>query len=178
MSPDLYFFNLIHAFSGQSRFLDFIGVFFADYLAYFLLLAAVIAFFNLKKKFYFFSLTTLSVLLSRGLITDIIRLIYERQRPFVSLNFTPLISQVPIASFPSGHAVFFFAVAFAMWFFNRAWSYWFLAGAFLMGLARVFVGVHWPSDILAGALVGLLSVLVIKYILPKPMRNENANDAK
>ena len=166
MSFDLYFFNLIHAFSGQSRFLDFIGVFLADYLGYFLMAAAVYLLFKIKEKFYFFSLTALAVLLARGLIVDIIRLIYERQRPFVSLDFAPLISQVPIASFPSGHATFFFAIAFAMWFFNRIWSYWFLAGACLMGLARVFVGVHWPSDILAGALVGFLSVLVIKWILP------------
>ena len=167
MPLDLYFFNLIHAFSGQSRFLDFIGVFFADYLAYFLLPAVVIAFFILKEKFYFFSLTALSVLLARGLIVDVIRLIYERQRPFVSLDFAPLISQAPIASFPSGHATFFFAIAFAMWFFNRTWSYWFLTGAAFMGLARVFVGVHWPSDILAGAIVGFLSVLVIRWILPR-----------
>ena len=46
---------------------------------------------------------------------------------------------------------------------KRGWIY--LAGAALIGLARVAAGVHWPSDILAGAIVGLISFLVVEWAL-------------
>ena len=40
--------------------------------------------------------------------------------------------------------------------------------ALIMGLARIFVGVHWPSDILGGAVIGLISVIIIRKLLPSP----------
>ena len=60
------------------------------------------------------------------------------------------------------------ALAFAVWFIDRRWFLWFLAVTVLMGLARIFVGVHWPLDILAGALVALTSAVIIRWILPRP----------
>ena len=80
---------------------------------------------------------------------------------------------------PSGHATFFFALAFAIFYFlkydkrnaaaKRKWNWLFMGGAVIMGVARVFAGVHWPSDILAGAVIGFLSVFLIKKILPNPI---------
>ena len=50
-----------------------------------------------------------AVILSRGIITEIIRFFWHRSRPFVEQNFIPMISHADSASFPSGHATFFFA---------------------------------------------------------------------
>jgi undecaprenyl-diphosphatase len=59
-------------------------------------------------------------------------------------------------SFPSNHTVIAFAAAAALWFAYR-WIGWVaLAAALLMGASRVWVGVHYPHDVLVGALVGLL----------------------
>lgn len=166
MPLDLSIFRAIHNLSGQSKFLDWVGIFLADYLGYFLILASLILLFSLQKRFYFFSLAALSLLLSWGLIVEIIRVIYYRPRPFLDLGFTALIDHSATGSFPSGHAAFFFTLAFAVFYFNRRWGFWFLVAAVLMGLARIFAGVHWPTDIVAGAAIGLLSVVAVRYLLP------------
>lgn len=176
MQIDISIFNFIHQFAGQNKIIDLIAVFFADYLAYFLILFAIILFFKQtgwKNRFYFFALTILSILLSRGIITETIRFFYHRSRPFTALNFEPLISNGSY-SFPSGHMAFFFALFIVIFYLNKVknLSWWFLGLIILMGLARIYAGVHWPSDIVGGAAIGLLSAFFIKKILPKPGEQE------
>jgi len=164
-------FEAIYSLSRQSKFLDFVGIFLANYVGYFLILAVLVLLFlkkDWRSRFFYLSLIALSVLLSRWVITEIIRFVYNRPRPFVELGFAPLISPPAGWAFPSGHAAVFFALAFAVWFIDRRWFLWFLAVTVLMGLARIFVGVHWPLDILAGALVALTSAVIIRWILPRP----------
>jgi membrane-associated phospholipid phosphatase len=67
-------------------------------------------------------------------------------------------------SFPSDHAVLFFALATAIWLWSRAWG----AVAFLWALAvcmpRIYMGYHYPSDIIIGALLGIAVMLVVQNI--------------
>ncbi|MEK7657997.1 MAG: phosphatase PAP2 family protein [Patescibacteria group bacterium] len=166
---DLYFFKLINSLAGRLWPIDWFAVFFADYFGYFLILIVLILFLrekNWRKRIYFFSLAFISLILSRGIITEIIRFFYERQRPFLFLGFQPLLDYVQNGSFPSGHAAFFFALALTVFYFNKLWGWRFLAMATVISLARIFVGVHWPSDVLAGAFIGLGSVFLIRQILP------------
>ena len=129
-----------------------------------------------RQRFYFFSLGALSVILSRGVITEVIRFFYYRPRPFLTLNIQPLINSDQAGSFPSGHATAYFALAMVVYYFceknrenlSQKWEWWFMGAAILMGIARIFVGVHWPSDVLAGAIIGILSAVLIRGILPLP----------
>ena len=118
-----------------------------------------------RRQLHILSVFLLSAILSRGLITEIIRFFYHRPRPFLSLNLTPLIHDFS-NSFPSGHMTFFFVLALSIFLLNKKWGWFFVAGVILMGLGRIFVGVHWPSDILGGILIALLSYFLIKKILP------------
>ena len=167
-------FQIIHNLAGKFWLLDWLGIFFAQYSAYLIVFFAAFIFIrekNWRERIYFFGLAGLSVILSRGIITEIIRFIYYRPRPFVALNFQPLINYDLTASFPSGHAAAYFALGLAIFYFFRQKQnkslWWPLVLALLMGLGRVFVGIHWPSDILVGALIGLGSAFVIKKILPE-----------
>jgi undecaprenyl-diphosphatase len=166
---DNLIFQFIYGFAGKTRFFDWLGIFFAQYLAYFLILVFLILVItekNWQRRAYYFSFAALSVLLSRGLLIEIIRYIIYRPRPFLVLGITPLINHNEAAAFPSGHAAVFFALSLATWYFNRRWGYRFLVASLLMGFARVFTGVHWPFDIVGGIIVGFLSVIIIKTILP------------
>lgn len=69
------------------------------------------------------------------------------------------------ASFPSRHASLITAFAFAYIFFKSKWAAFMVALAVWVGVARVYVGVHFPIDILGGAGVGLLSAFFTKTIL-------------
>jgi undecaprenyl-diphosphatase len=87
----------------------------------------------------------------------------DRPRPFVAHAATihPFLAHAPDPSFPSEHAAAAFAIATAVTFRAKAW------GAVLLGLAavlaagRVFLGLHYPSDVLAGALVGAATALLM-----------------
>lgn len=169
-------FLLIHNLAGKSRLLDFLGIFFADYLGYLLVLIAVVIIAmesDWRKRFVNFSLMALSLIISRGIITEAIRAVYYRPRPFIALNFDPLIVEVNHGAFPSGHAAFYFALAGVIWLLDKKWGWRFLAAAALIGFARVFVGVHWPLDIVGGAVVGLASVWVVGRLLKKDFQKKS-----
>lgn len=164
---DLYLFNIVHSLSGKWLFLDWIAVFFADYLGYFIFSVFLILVFkkrSWREKIYFFSFVSLSLILARGIIAETMKFFIARPRPFFVLNFQPLIDANGInASMPSGHAAFYFALAAAVFLFNAKTGGWFFGAAFLIGLARIFTGVHWPTDILVGAAVGVSGVFLVKY---------------
>ena len=170
---DIFLFNLINKFSHKWWFLDNLGIFLASYLGYFLLLIAVILILKEKKwqdKIYFASFTALSLILARGIIAEMIKFFVSRLRPFSALNIQPLIQYNGYdfsMSFPSGHASLFFALASAVFYFDKKWGIRFLIAAFIMGIARIFVGVHWPLDIIAGAFIGIGSAFLVSKILLK-----------
>ena len=174
MNIDLYLFNLINEFAGRWAWLDYFGIFCADYLGYVLLFVlAILLLVNLKKYWKIVVLSVFSAIISRFVLAEIIRFIWFRPRPFVSLNFIPLIQQSPAeASFSSGHASFYFALSTIIYFYNKKAGILFYIASILVVISRVFVGVHWPSDILAGAIIGILTgwlfyKLFKKYIVPE-----------
>ncbi len=165
---DEYFFNLIHGLAGKSRVLDLLGIFLADYLGYLLILTALYLIFSQKDwriRCQFFLFTVLTIIFSRGLLTELIRYFYHRPRPFLVLDFIPLVNHDAASAFPSGHAAFYFALAAAVFYLlGRSWGWRFIVGALLIGIARVYAGVHWPLDIVGGLLVALSGLFIVKYL--------------
>lgn len=96
------------------------------------------------------------------LINQAIGKIWHRQRPFASHPGAHVWggrSHDP--SFPSDHASAAFGIAFAVFYFDRVVGSVFLAAAVVIGAGRVFIGAHYPLDVLAGCLVGLASALLL-----------------
>ena len=75
-----------------------------------------------------------------------------------------LISQVGSRSFPSSHAANWGSMAFLFsWIFPRGkWIY--ITLAFLVGYSRIYVGVHYPLDVLGGFILGVLCAVLVLYI--------------
>lgn len=164
---NLSLFNFLHGLSGRNSFVDAAGIFTAEYLPYLIFLCFLLLVIlqpGWRQKIFFFSEAAIAIILSRGLITEIARFFYYSPRPFEALNFQSLIPESG-SSIPSGHAAFFFALATIIYFYNRRLSIWYFVISLLIGLARIFAGVHWPSDIVAGAVVGILSGLFVHSLL-------------
>lgn len=168
---DYRIFQFFHSIAGKYWLLDWLAIFLAKYLGYVLIVALIfLIFWNYKKwkdRLYYFFFTALSLLIARGLIVEVIRFFYIRLRPFKALAFEPLIEPLTGSSMPSGHATIFFALAVLIFYIDKKYLWYFIAGAFLIGLGRIVVGVHWPLDIVAGAIVGAISVLVARRLISR-----------
>ena len=82
---------------------------------------------------------------------------YVVSRPFVvDPDVHPLISHSPDASFPSDHALAAFALAGALLRWQTSGGVIALALACAVSFARVVAGLHWPTDVIAGAFIGIV----------------------
>ena len=81
--------------------------------------------------------------------------LWYRPRPFVDHAVHLLVAHAPDASFPSSHAAACFALATPFLLARRRVGWLLLACAAATALARVAVGVHYPSDVLGGAMLGM-----------------------
>lgn len=97
--------------------------------------------------------------------------IWYQDRPFVDHPSQVVLVKPHAAdnAFPSDHASVAFAIAFAVLLVAPRVGAWFLLFALLIGVGRIFEGVHYPSDILASFFVGLGSALVVVVLLRRPL---------
>lgn len=161
-----FVFENINQFAGKYLWLDTLGIFFAKYLGYFLVLFLILFLIrNFRKYWPMISRAFGAGILSRLIITEIIRFLYPVSRPFIGNNINLLFNYSATSSFPSGHAAFYFALSTTIYFYNKKTGFLFLVASFLISISRVFVGVHWPLDVLAGAIVGIFSAWLIIYVL-------------
>ena len=98
------------------------------------------------------------------LVTNVtIKPLVERARPWTVWPIDPLVTEKDPNSFPSGHTCAAFAAGM-IWLRALPWKWGRVAApvlAVLMGLSRLYVGVHYPSDVLVGAVIGALCAWVI-----------------
>lgn len=109
--------------------------------------------------------------LSAGLalaVGKVISELVDRARPFVDdPHGVHLFSgHAADPGFPSDHATGAFAVAMAIWLRNRLWGTVALIAAAVLSIGRVAIGVHFPSDVLAGAVLGCGAALLLYYVRP------------
>jgi len=172
LNIDLIIFQYMNDFAGRYLWLDTFGIFFAEYAEYVLIGTLPIFLLIATKKYWPMVWQSLvAAFFSRFVVTEVIRLIWARPRPFVGNDVHLLIKEINQASFPSGHAAFYFALSFVIFLYNKKIGSVFLAAAFLISIVRIFVGVHWPSDIVVGALIGIVSGLVVNRLAGRSKLN-------
>jgi len=162
MNIDLYLFNLINSFAKKSKVLDFFAIFCSVYLGplLFLVLALVAL---VASNFEIFIFPFFSAVVARLIISESIYFFYKRKRPMEIFSVNQLIKKPNHPSFPSGHASAFFALSFGLLPYSLTLAVIFLSITCLMAFSRIFSGVHWPSDVLAGIVLGFLSFLMLYF---------------
>lgn len=161
-------FSLIFGLNNQSQLADLLMIFGAEYLIFLMLILVFL--FTVKgnireRKSFILFLISFPILV---LIIKIIHLFFFEPRPYVTNDILPLITHKADASFPSRHVSISFAMAFAFLYFKSKWGIPILLLAIWVGISRVYVGVHYPLDILGGVVVGIISLIIalqIKKIL-------------
>ncbi len=101
------------------------------------------------------------------LIANILQNIIPTTRPFV-VNGGPTFVWSTISphegSFPSGHSALAFGLATSIWLHDRKVGWIYLILAILVGSGRVLANVHYPVDILGGALLGVFTAFIVERI--------------
>lgn len=165
---DLTLFYYLHSFAGRSAFLDKTIVFSANDLIYLVVAgvaaAALYAWYKHKKSLAWkYILALIAGLIARYIVAAAIRHFYVRPRPFIELGVSHLVNDTA-SSFPSGHTIFMFAVATVVFQFNKKFGWWLFTLGLIIGIARVAAGVHYPSDILGGIALGILSGYMVNLV--------------
>lgn len=162
--------SVLHAINlaGTNPFVDSVMVLLTSFGAfYFLPFIAIWPWLKGHKRLAF---DIVVVVVIATIVSEALEFVIRRQRPFEVLADTKIISFYGLASasgysFPSGHATRIFAVV-TMFCLGRRLRFWMigLSLAVLVGLSRIYLGLHWPSDILAGAVLGIVVTLALHWI--------------
>lgn len=141
----------------------------------FIVLGVLMLFFRPTRKAGFSALC--AMLIGLIVVNFTIKPLVSRPRPWLVIeNFVNLVPEHDPNSFPSGHtnAAFAFALAVCMSAPTRWMKVTAVCMAVVMGLSRLYVGVHFPSDVLAGAVIGSLCGLAGAWVVKKALERVRA----
>ncbi len=169
MAIDLELFRLINGVAGRFPLLD--GVMRLLVNEYFVLTTMALILFALwfegampqeRERHQRAAIYAVVTLLFANALVKLCNLFFFRPRPFASHAVNLLFYQPTDSSFPSNPAVVGFSLATAIWLSNRRLGTLFYILAALFAIARVYCGVHYPSDIIGGAFIGMACGFLIK----------------
>ena len=168
MSIDYSLFTAINSLAGRSGALDGFMIDVAKYSPEVYALALAALWLTFKQKNQRAALiAAISALIALGL-GQIVGDIFPRERPYLAHHVALLITHSPDTSFPSDHTTLAFAIAIAVWKFHSRAGIVLFAFGILVAFARVFVGAHYPGDVVGGAVLGAITSIVILRVSEIP----------
>ncbi|HDR7339297.1 TPA: undecaprenyl-diphosphatase [Bacillus cereus] len=169
-------FQWINNLAGTSVLLDKVMIAITNSAAYVAILFMLILWFhngkkeNAIRKQYTVLYTTLSVIIAL-LVNVFIHLVYYHPRPFVSYDVNQLVPHAENSSFVSDHSVLVLSIAFMFILRGEKLRYIALLWAVLVCISRLYVGVHFPLDVMGAAVITILtsSLLLQKKRIFEPI---------
>lgn len=166
---DKFFFIALNFLAGQNQWFDWLIIFSAKYLGWFMLAGWLFYLWRrplwrptrpgaekMMEAVFVLSSAAFAWIAASGM-----KLWFAVLRPASALEAVSQLLSADGASFPSSHAAILLALALAVYRFRPDLGKVLVAGALVVGLARVIAGAHWPSDVLAGwILAGLVEKIV------------------
>lgn len=161
-------FRMINDLGKDYPFLNPIIIFLAEYMLYFLLLALVGYWFTRTNKNRMMVIQAVIATIIAEVLGKIAGQLYSHHQPFAELsNVSQLVAHEIDNSFPSDHSIVFFTVCMSIYLVRKKEGWIWMMIALGVAMSRVWVGVHYPGDVLTGALIGIISAIVIYWLVPK-----------
>jgi undecaprenyl-diphosphatase len=161
-------FRLINDLGKQFEGLNPIMALIAENMIYLLAAAVVIYLFTRNPVNRLMIATAFIALIVAEVTGKAAGMFHSNNQPFAELSeVNKLIDMGVNNSFPSDHSIIFFMFTMSFWLFKRKHAYLWVLLALIVGLSRIWVGVHYPADVTAGAILGALSAYLAYRIIPK-----------
>ncbi|WP_026676264.1 undecaprenyl-diphosphatase [Fictibacillus gelatini] len=161
-------FRSINDLGGQYPAFNPVAVFLAENMLYVLILGMIVYWFTRREKNRLMVFNAAAAAVIAEASGKMAGLIYSHNQPFASLpHVNKLIEHAVDNSFPSDHSILFFSICASFWLMRRKEGWVWLILAICVAISRVWVGVHYPVDVLAGAFIGITSALFVYWIVPK-----------
>ena len=156
-------FKLINQFSGRCSPMDFLMILISNKIRYVFIFVLIFMWFrndSYKKVF-------CNGVLSAGItlfIHSLIKLFYFKPRPFVKRRVGILIPSKMDSTFPSKHTLLVFAISTSIFLYDRVLGSIMWVLSMLTGFSRIWVGHHYPSDIIGSAFIATMSSIILDKI--------------
>lgn len=130
-----------------------------------------------SKKYRTIGILTLSALLLNLILGEgILKNLIQRPRPFVTLEGLDIIITKPSSySFPSGHTSSAFAAALMLGYYFKKYRWYLYIFAGLTAFSRIYLLVHYPSDILGGIMLGAISCFTVRFCYERYLGKKKNN---
>lgn len=161
-------FRMINDLGKEYSMLNPVMVFSAKYMVFFLAFMVIMFLFTRNKLNRIIVLCGAITFVISELIGKLVGKIHFNYQPFVELtNVNQLIEKDVGNSFPSDLTILFFSFCMSFWLFKRGWTFLWLLLAVWVGVARIWVGVHYPADVLVGAIISIIVATIIYKVIRK-----------
>src|SRR6478735_6184881 len=154
MNVDL--FRTINDFGKEYTYLNNFFIFMAEYMVFVLTFIALIFWFTRREENRMMIISaTISFILAE-MMGKIAGTLHSNNQPFAELsNVNKLIEKAVDNSFPSDHTILFFAFCMTFFMYQKRWRYIWIMLALVVGISRIWVGVHYPADVIVGAIISI-----------------------
>jgi len=168
----------------NSPFLDWLMPIISDFgnLIVWFFICAILFIFGGEKGKHVAILAILALILS-SIAVGVLKYVVSEPRPFVTLENVRVLTDEALGyytSFPSGHTSgsFAFAVVVGLkykikYLGNLRLIYPLLIYAVVVGFSRIYIGVHYPFDVIVGAVIGVISAVIVLKLEKKIFKEKN-----
>lgn len=175
MNLNVFVFKSINGVAKGSGILDNIMIILSKYgpIIFMTVIAAFFLYgvFSKDKRLRMMAVDTFAITVITMLSGFIIGIFYYEPRPFVTNKVNLLLPHAADTSFPSDHSLGTMSIALGVNYYNKTLGTILIILSILVGVSRVYVGAHYPLDVLGSYLV----VLVVNYLYGRLLRNRINN---
>ncbi|MDM8147221.1 undecaprenyl-diphosphatase [Priestia megaterium] len=166
MNIDL--FRKINDLGKEYTYLNNFFIFMAEYMVFVLTFITLIFCFTRREKNRMMIISaTISFILAE-MMGEIAGKLHSNNQPFAELsNVNKLIEKAVDNSFPSDHSILFFAYCMTFSIYQKRWRYIWIMLALFVSISRIWVGVHYPADVMVGAIISIFSAFIASFIVSR-----------
>jgi len=167
MDTNIQLFRLINDLGFHIPALNPVFIFIAEYFLYLLIIVLIVYLFKDNGKHRIMVLAAVVSCLLAVILGKITGQFHYNVQPFATLdNVNLLIEKEVNNSFPSDHTILSFTICMTLFLFDKR-KFYFLFIGLLVAVSRIWVGVHYPFDVLTSIVLSIIATLIVSTIFKK-----------